>query len=268
MILKRYHNRIETELARILDDTELAPILEKSMRYALLNGGKRIRPSLTLAICEMLGGDAEQALPFACALEMIHCYSLVHDDLPAMDDDAFRRGKPSVHKQFGEGNAILAGDGLLTAAALVLCRQSGYDSAKSIIMHAALEMASGQSYDLNEIDRTEEQLELLNRQKTGALFSAAFCTGAHLSGRSDLADRFWETGQDVGLLFQMTDDILDAQNDYCEHKFTYVTFYGENVTHSLIREIEERILAVLSQFNNELSNEISALIKEISGRTQ
>lgn len=267
-MLKRYRDRIEKELAAILVDTGLAPVLAESMRYALLNGGKRIRPSLMLAVCEMLGGNAERALPFACALEMVHCYSLVHDDLPAMDNDDFRRGKPSVHKKFGEGNAILAGDGLLTEAALILCRQNGYDSAKNVIMHAALEMASGQSYDLNEIDRTGETLELLHRQKTGALFSAAFCAGAHISGRSDLAEQFWKTGADVGLLFQMTDDILDAQKDTAEHKFTYVTFYGVNTTYTLIEEIEKRILSILSTFNNEPSGELSSLIKEISGRTK
>ena len=185
-MLTRYRSMIEAELEKTAQIADLSPLLSESMRYALLNGGKRIRPSLLLMVCEMLGGNAEKALPFACALEMIHSYSLVHDDLPAMDNDDYRRGKPSVHKQFGEGNAILAGDGLLTEAALLLARQKGNDPAKAVIMHAALEMASGQSYDLNEIERTEEMLELLHRQKTGALFSAAFAFPA---------DRFFFSGR-------------------------------------------------------------------------
>lgn len=267
-MLERYRKRIETELGRILYCDSLAPLFTESMRYALLNGGKRIRPSLMLAVCEMLGGEAEKTLPFACALEMIHSYSLVHDDLPAMDDDDFRRGKPSVHRQYGEGNAVLAGDGLLTEAALLLCGQKGNDEAKTVIMKAALEMASGQSYDLNEIERTEEMLALLHRQKTGALFSAAFCAASHLSGHSELAGRFEKTGLEVGLLFQMTDDLLDADKDRSENKFTYVTFYGEDATRQYIKELEQRILSELEPFKNEASNEISCLIRAISDRTE
>lgn len=267
-MLDRYRDRIETELERILASDGLAPLLAESMRYALLDGGKRIRPSLLLAVCEMLGGNATQALPFACALEMIHSYSLVHDDLPAMDDDDFRRGKPSVHRQFGEGNAVLAGDGLLTAAALLLCKQKGCDPAKTVILQAALEMASGQSYDLNEIARTGEMLNLLHRQKTGALFSAAFSAGAHLSGHDELAERFSETGQDVGLLFQMTDDLLDAEKDRAENKFTYVTYYGEEMTRRLIGKLEQKTLSELQKYENEHSAELRVLIRTISNRTE
>ena len=199
---------------------------------------------------------------------MIHSYSLVHDDLPAMDDDDFRRGKPSVHRQYGEGNAILAGDGLLTEAALLLSRQKGNDKAKAVIMRAALEMASGQSYDLNEIGRTKEMLVLLHRQKTGALFSAAFSAAAFLSGHDELAARFAETGHEVGLLFQMTDDLLDAEKDRNESKFTYVTFCGEATTRQYIKELEQRILSELEPFENESSYALSSLIRAISERTE
>ena len=111
--------RVETALQTYMQDDDSAQLLKESMEYSLLDGGKRIRPCLMLLIADMLGGKESDVLPFACALEMVHCYSLIHDDLPAMDDDSMRRGKPSSHVRYGEGNAILAGDGLLTKAALL-----------------------------------------------------------------------------------------------------------------------------------------------------
>ena len=111
--------RIENALRAYMEQDDSVRLLNESMSYSLLDGGKRIRPQLLLLVTEMLGGSEEDAMPFACALEMIHCYSLIHDDLPAMDDDVMRRGKPSSHVRFGEGNAILAGDGLLTKAGLL-----------------------------------------------------------------------------------------------------------------------------------------------------
>ena len=185
---------IEAALRQYGTRDGLAPLLNESMAYGLLDGGKRIRPRLMLCVVRMLGGDTAKALPFACALEMIHSYSLIHDDLPAMDNDDFRRGKPSNHKQFGEANAILAGDGLLTCAALLLSEQTGYDAAKTEILRAALDMVSGQSYDLNEGERTETFLRVLHEQKTGALFRAAIASGAILAGREDLGPSFESLG--------------------------------------------------------------------------
>ena len=126
----RITERIENALRAYMDADGSAALLNESMRYSLLDGGKRVRPYLLLLIDSMLGGREENAMPFACALEMIHCYSLIHDDLPAMDDDVIRRGKPSSHVKFGEGNAILAGDGLLTKAGLLLLEQKGHDLMK------------------------------------------------------------------------------------------------------------------------------------------
>ena len=118
--------RIEQALRVYMEQDGSAPLLNESMSYSLLDGGKRIRPYLLLTVTKMLGGSESDAMPFACALEMVHCYSLIHDDLPAMDDDPMRRGKPSNHIRFGEANAILAGDGLLTKAGLLLLSQSGF----------------------------------------------------------------------------------------------------------------------------------------------
>lgn len=267
-MLDRYRQMTETALEQNLYTDRLAPILVESMRYGLLNGGKRIRPSLLLCVCEMLGGKAENALPFACALEMIHSYSLVHDDLPAMDNDDYRRGKPSNHKQFGEANAILAGDGLLTEAALLLSKQVGNDAAKAEILSAALDMVSGQSYDLNEIERNEPMLHLLHAQKTGALFRAAFAAGAHLAGRSDLAEPFSKLGQAIGLLFQITDDVLDAEKDCAENKFTYLTFYGEARSRSYIQETEQQILFALAPYDNAPARELKAVVRQMTNRTE
>ena len=139
----------------------------------------------------MLGGTVNEALPFACALEMIHSYSLIHDDLPAMDNDDMRRGQPSTHKAFGEANGILAGDGLLTYAALLLALQPRYDAAKQMILSCALDMVSGQSYDLNDSERSESMLNLLHRKKTGALFCAALSAGAVIAGR--VPKRIWRS---------------------------------------------------------------------------
>ena len=267
-MLKQYLAIIESELPHQMKKEGLAPLLTESMEYGLLSGGKRIRPCLLLHVCKMLGGDIEAAVPYACALEMIHSYSLIHDDLPAMDNDDFRRGRPSNHKQFGEGNAILAGDGLLTEAALLLAKQKGNDAAKEAILSAALDMVSGQSYDLNEISRTEEMLHLLHAQKTGALFRAAFLAGACLAGREDLTELFSKLGQDFGLLFQMTDDLLDAEKDVKENKFTYLTFYGESRTRELIAETEKQIRLGLAAFQNEESEELRSFLHFMTNRTE
>ena len=147
--MKDYLPPIEAALDRYSGTFDLPELFLRSMRYSLLSGGKRIRACLCLACCELMGGQAEDAMPFACALEMIHAYSLIHDDLPAMDNDDMRRGKPSSHKAFGEANAILAGDGLLTMAMRLLCDVAGQKAAKKAILQGALEMAAGQSLDLD-----------------------------------------------------------------------------------------------------------------------
>jgi geranylgeranyl pyrophosphate synthase len=197
--------------------------LREGMRYAVLLGGKRMRPVLTIAACEAVGGRLEHALPAACALEMIHAYSLVHDDLPAMDNDLERRGKPTVHVEFGEANAILVGDALLTEAFRVLVspvmgeegipRPLVAHAVSMLSRHAGIDgMVGGQALDLSE-GQDIGSLPLLERVhalKTGGLFAAAGGLGA-LSGGADLATvaRLERFGLAFGIAFQHADDILD-----------------------------------------------------------
>ena len=234
--LTRYSELTDKKLAELLNESEQAPILLESMAYSVFSGGKRIRPALCMAACVLCGGEAEGALYAACALEMIHTYSLIHDDLPAMDNDDMRRGKPSNHKAFGEANGILAGDGLLSLAfyALSLCPESG---ALEAISKGAFEMVMGQSLDVNS-GGDETLLRRLQDYKTGALFRAAVTSGAACAGASvkqkEALIRFADA---YGMLFQITDDILDFEGeeavlgksvgkDAKGGKTTFVTIYG------------------------------------------
>ncbi len=221
-------------------------VLGESMTYSLLNGGKRVRPVLMLACAEVLGLPKEEVLPYALALEMIHTYSLVHDDLPAMDNDDFRRGKPSNHKAFGEANAILAGDALLNEAYALCFAQCGKGESHVLASQflnecaGAYGMIAGQSADLhfssvNE-EVSEEDLRYIYEHKTGKLLLAPVAIASILSGNKYylLLERF---GELLGQLFQMTDDILDVTGDFGalgksvgkdekENKLTCIRLYG------------------------------------------
>ena len=267
-MMAEYRARVEAALGAACDRSGLAPLLRESMRYGVLGGGKRIRPCLLLCTVEMLGSSPDAALPYASALEMIHCYSLIHDDLPAMDNDDFRRGKPSTHKQFGEANGLLAGDGLLTAAALLLSEQPGHDAAKTAILSAALDMVSGQSYDLNPMERSEALLHELHRQKTGALFRAATESAAHLADREDLAPSFAKLGETVGLLFQITDDLLDADRDIAEDKFTFVTYYGAERARAYAEQAAAQALSILAPFENGAADALKKTVRALCQRTE
>ena len=234
--LTAYSRLTEQKLQELLDETSCAPVLNRSMVYSTFSGGKRVRPALCMAACELCGGKAEDALLAACAVELIHTYSLIHDDLPAMDNDDMRRGKPSSHKAFGEANAILAGDGLLSLAFYALSRCPQTD-ALAAISKGAFEMVMGQSLDVNS-GGDESLLRQLQEYKTGALFRAAVLSGAACAGASagqrDALVRFAEA---YGMLFQITDDILDFEGeasvlgksvgkDAQDGKTTFVTVYG------------------------------------------
>lgn len=258
--------RIEHALRAYMEQDESAPLLTESMAYSLLDGGKRIRPYLLLLITDMLGGREADAMPFACALEMVHCYSLIHDDLPAMDDDAMRRGKPSSHIRFGEANAILAGDGLLTKAGLLLLSQNGFDEAKRAIFEGAYAMVSGQSDDLNLSERSAEVLERIHLNKTGALFRAACAAGAYLSDPSK-AEEMRVFGDTLGLLFQMTDDLLDEKKDRSENKLTYVTLYGREDTKLFIEDAANKAETILLPYGGEAAEALRELIKSLRSRT-
>ena len=224
-------------------------ILGESMRYSFLNGGKRVRPVLAMACADVLGVPQEDILPYALALEMIHTYSLIHDDLPAMDNDDFRRGKPSNHKKFGEDNAILAGDGLLNEA-YAICFQQCMKGEKYVLAAKYLNecagiygMIAGQSADLAYSSRyavenaeAEDALWYVQECKTGKLLLAPVAIASILADNKDFfaLENF---GRMLGRLFQMTDDILDVTGDLAtlgksvgkdekENKLTTVKIYG------------------------------------------
>ena len=222
---EEYRALVERSLGPVLESLGQIPDrLLEAMRYSLLAGGKRLRPVMLLAACEMAGGEAELALPFACALEMIHTYSLIHDDLPAMDNDDLRRGKPTNHKVFGEDLAILAGDGLLNAAAELMARTAvemadmrGIRALEIIMRHAGVTgMIAGQTKDvLSEGVKPEEALvSYIHAHKTADLLEAPMEAGLALAGADDRQIKAgFEYGLHLGLAFQMTDDLLDVTGD-------------------------------------------------------
>ena len=221
------------------------PILADSLRYSLMLGGKRIRPALTFAVGEVLGVERSALEPYALALELIHTYSLIHDDLPEMDNDDFRRGKPSNHKVFGTGNAVLAGDGLLNTAYSILlkeCHKGGeFISAAEFICECAgiYGMIAGQSADLlHEKDTTfdENTLQFIYENKTAKLLTAPLVVPSILAGGRYFSE-LKLLGSKLGALFQITDDILDVAGSFedlgksigkddKEGKYTAVTLYG------------------------------------------
>ena len=222
---EEYRALVERSLGPVLESLgEIPDRLLEAMRYSLLAGGKRLRPVMLLAACEMAGGDAQTALPFACAIEMIHTYSLIHDDLPAMDNDDLRRGKPTNHKVFGEDLAILAGDGLLNAAAEVMARAAlgmadsrGIQAMEIIMRHAGVTgMIAGQTRDvLSEGENPREDLvAYIHSHKTADLLEAPMEAGFALAGADGALIRAgYEYGYHLGLAFQMTDDLLDVTGD-------------------------------------------------------
>ena len=248
MLQEEWKKKREQVEAALAEELRVSDILDKtlasSMEYSLLAGGKRLRPILLMAAAEAVGGRGEDYLTSACAIEMIHTYSLVHDDLPAMDDDDYRRGKPTNHKVYGAGMATLAGDALLTMAFEVLLRQSGIsDAVKLSVLREVSEaagakgMVGGQAMDLGAQGQPVNIITLrrMHMGKTGALFRAAVRVGAILAG-GDAAELVSLTryAESFGLAFQITDDILDvtgttedigkpAGSDERNHKTTYVT---------------------------------------------
>lgn len=223
------------------------PLIHEAIRYSVMSGGKRLRPVLVMASAEAVGGDPALVLPAACSLELIHSYSLVHDDLPAMDDDDFRRGRPTCHKVFGEAAAILAGDALLTLAFGVLaeCKGVRADHIARVLAEVALAAGSrgligGQVVDTLSTDEEIDgrTLEYIHRHKTGALYRAAVRAGAILAGAADRQlTALTGYAEHLGLAFQIKDDILDIEGDEAvlgkpvgsdlkNKKATYPSLYG------------------------------------------
>jgi len=252
--------------------------LYESMKYSLTAGGKRLRPVLLLASCEFAGGDIKEALPYAIALEYIHTYSLIHDDLPAMDNDDFRRGRPTNHKVYGDANAILAGDGLLTTAFEIMNRDMlmYLDDIKALtkrikaineIAKAAgvRGMVAGQVSDM-EAEKTQvsnEMLEYIDINKTGAIITGAIRAGLQLGEPwPELLTNFENYGENLGLAFQIADDILDvtgdinemgkeAHHDQDSFKNTYVSINGlENAQARLEQLTKSAIDAIKPYYDN------------------
>jgi farnesyl diphosphate synthase len=224
--MAQIQQRTESALAAVLPEANIAPHrLHEAMRYAVLGGGKRVRPLLAHAAGELAGAAPEQLDRVACAVELIHAYSLVHDDMPCMDDDVLRRGRPTVHVEYDEATALLVGDALQTLAFQVLADTPlTADPRVQLNMLAQLArasgsrgMAGGQAIDLAAVGQQlgREQLEFMHIHKTGALIRAAVLLGAHAGSGLSAADleRLDHYGKVIGLLFQVVDDILDAEAD-------------------------------------------------------
>jgi geranylgeranyl diphosphate synthase type II len=240
-----------------LGDLALAPELgelEEPVRYALEGGGKRVRPVLCLACGEAAGASVDELLPAAAAVELVHTFSLVHDDLPALDDDAIRRGRPSVHAQFGEATAILAGDALL-AEAFRLALTSPTAGVARELAGATLAMIGGQQLDLSG---ALDDLTAVNRLKTGRLFEAAVGCALWAASVPEQAHGPWRTfGQEVGLLFQIVDDILDGDG--------YAERYGLDGARTRADEAADRALAASSELEAD-TTVLEDLVAGVSAR--
>lgn len=272
-------------------DKYLAPkdnpqgIIYEAMRYSVFAGGKRLRPVLMLMTCEMCGGDINEVMPFACALEMIHTYSLIHDDLPAMDNDDLRRGMPTSHKKFGEATAILAGDALLTKAFEIVSQYSGSETARAmrainiLAVSAGTEgMIGGQIVDMESENKTItlDELRYLHLNKTGAIIRSACAIGALMSGADETKiQAVDEFAKNLGIAFQIQDDILDVEgteeelgkpigSDAEENKNTYVSLFGAEKSRELSLSYSEKAKKALETFgeNAEFLRELTDYLTE------
>ena len=250
--------------------------MQEALRYSLLGGGKRIRPVLCLATGEALGRDAEELLPAACALELVHTFSLVHDDLPALDDDDLRRGQPSAHVAFGEAVAILSGDALLAEAFRLVLRYPTSAPARELA-EATLGMIGGQYVDITTVaDLDGDDLAALHRLKTGKLLGACVGCALQVAAVPEAAQPPWRSfGDEVGLLFQIVDDILDATGtaeelgktpgkDEAAGKVTYVSLHGLDRAREIADETRRRVEARLAALDADtvVLEEIVATIRE------
>ena len=269
--LPGYRKRVHGMLERVLPPASQPPQrLHEAMRYAVLNGGKRVRAILVIATGEALHADAERLEPPACAVELIHAYSLVHDDLPSMDDDDLRRGVPTCHRVFGEATAVLAGDALQTLAFETLACAAMPDAGELVRTLAKASgsrgMVGGQTVDLESVGRTPtlEQLESMHLHKTGALIQASVRLGALSAGTrdSEILDRLDEYARCIGLAFQIRDDVLDIESeteilgkkqgaDLALDKSTYPAILGLEASKAHAQALHERASKMLAPFGRD-----------------
>lgn len=285
MTAEEYRLKIETALEQCFRLPENLPQagLAEAMRYSLLAGGKRIRPMLVLEFCRIAGGDPEKAMPVACAIEMLHTYSLIHDDLPCMDNDELRRGKPTNHVVYGECTATLAGDALQAEAFGTILR-SGLPAERRAACAGILAdavgldgMCCGQYLDMlwEGRDLTEQELTDINSRKTGALLAAACQMGvAAAGGTQRMMDAAAHFGAAIGMAFQIRDDMLDVLSteeklgkpigsDQQEHKNTYMVLLGKEGCEQTVQKITQFAKGILQEgfedtaFLEQLADELS-----------
>lgn len=250
--------------AELQNATGVSDVLREQMAYCLLGGGKRLRGGICLAFCELLGGGgAQDAMLFACALEMIHAYSLVHDDLPCMDNDAMRRGKPSAHKRFGEGNALLIGDALLTLAFSLCARAKSGTLGGKTVADAALHMVAGQFTETTQTVFNEAALRKVYAQKTGALFLAAATAGAHAAAcTAEQAMIAQSYGKAFGFLFQLADDCADQAQDAKIGKQTLLRIVAPQTLQAEASSKAKVVLESLQAYEGEAAAWLCELIQE------
>ncbi|MBF0384226.1 MAG: polyprenyl synthetase family protein [Magnetococcales bacterium] len=287
--LKQQKQLVDQALDRLVPAANRPPArLNQAIRHSLIDGGKRLRPILVLAAAQAVGGKTEPLLPFACALECIHTYSLIHDDLPAMDDDDLRRGRPTCHKQFDEATAILAGDGLLTLAFELASRPiQGVSAEDSLAMVMQLSqdagihgMVGGQMMDMEAEDKNVElaELQYIHIHKTGALIRSSCMAGACLGGGDKTQiKQIKRYGEAIGLAFQIADDILDivgdselmgktVGKDKKQAKATYPALMGLGQARDEANNLVEDALGSLKDFSAD-AEPLRAIARYITDRT-
>ena len=282
LVLKTYCEKIEEKLREYTSDKDsLHGVIYQAMEYSLMAGGKRLRPVMMLEFCRMCGGDVSKFLDIACTIEMIHTFSLIHDDLPCMDDDDYRRGMPSCHKAFPESIALLAGDALNTLAFEVISNAAieGRISAdKAVMLISVLAkavgsdgMIGGQVIDLESEgkDITLDTLDTLQEKKTGALIEAACVMGVVLSGKFEKIPAAANYAGAVGRAFQIIDDILDVTGSFEElgkpigsdgeqNKSTYVSLMGLEGSKNTAQQLTDEALGYLDEFDdNDFMRELT-----------
>ncbi len=261
--IAEWKKSIEKRLEEVFEVEDI-PKLRDAMAYYLFQEGKRIRPLFVVAVSSALGGEERDAVTVGCVIEMIHNYSLIHDDLPAMDDDDLRRGLPTCHVKFGEAIAILAGDALLNLAFEVLSKIDNFytlssDQVIDLIRIISTKagaggMVGGQALDIGE----EEDLHRINLKKTAALFEACFMCGGVIAGRTDLISDLEELGRKVGLLFQLVDDMIDKDG--------YLSLLGEERCREMAKELYQDIKDSMKVLGEppELEDLLEIIVKRVS----
>lgn len=273
-IIESKRQYIDNQLDAVIpDETSYPGILFKSMRYSVFSGGKRLRPIMLLEACEIFGGNIEKAAPFACAIEMIHTYSLIHDDLPAIDNDNFRRGRLTNHKAFGENIAILAGDALLSHAFEIMTNsvvknadESSVKAMQAIAFAAGINgMISGQTVDVISEGKkiSKQEIDFIHLNKTAAMIVGAIKAGAYIGGADEESINILEKAAiKIGLAFQIQDDILDVTGTFEElgkpihsdernEKSTYISLFGIEKSIEIVEQLSDEAIGLFESLGEK-----------------